>query len=147
MLIRRCKQKDLNEVLRIERICFKHPYDYSTFLYFLIKCADGFYVAEENNQIVGYIISSVEGDKGTLVSVAVLPEFRRRGIGSRLMEESMNFFSSKVDYVELQVRVSNVEAISFYKKFGFEETGLIPNYYIDGEDALIMSKKIRVKGK
>jgi ribosomal-protein-alanine N-acetyltransferase len=147
LLIRRCKQKDLNEVLKIERICFKHPYDYFTFLYFLIKDTDGFYVAEENNQIIGYAISSVRGSKGTLVSIAVLPEFRRKGIGSKLMEESLIFLSRKVDHVKLQVRVSNTEAIRFYKKFGFEETGFIPNYYLDGEDALIMSKKLKVSGE
>ncbi|MEM3530302.1 MAG: ribosomal protein S18-alanine N-acetyltransferase [Nitrososphaerales archaeon] len=146
-MIRRCKKEDLNEVLRIERICFNHPYDYSTFLYFLINDKNGFYIAKKNNQIVGYIIASVRGDKGTLVSIAVLPEFRRKGIGSRLMRESLAYLSRKVNYVELQVRVSNFEAINFYKKFGFEEIGFIPNYYIDGEDALIMLKRLRFKGK
>ncbi|MEM3539255.1 MAG: ribosomal protein S18-alanine N-acetyltransferase [Nitrososphaerales archaeon] len=146
-MIRRCKKKDLNKVLQIEKLCFKYPYDYSTFLYFLINDKDGFYVAEENNQILGYVISSVRENKGTLVSIAVLPEYRRKGIGSKLMEESLNYLSKKVDHVELQVRVSNFEAINFYKKFGFKETGFIPNYYIDGEDALIMSKYIRFKDK
>ncbi len=147
MILRRCKEKDLDRVLQIEKICFKHPYDYFTFLYFLMRETDSFYVAEENGQIIGYVISSVRNGKGNIVSIAVLPEFRRKGIGSKLMEESLNFLLKKVDYVELQVRVSNEEAIGFYRKLGFEEAGFIPNYYLDGEDALIMSKTIKIKGK
>lgn len=142
-MLRRCKEKDLNQVLQIERICFKHPYNHFTFLYFLMKEPDGFYVAEENGRIIGYVISSVKGGKGTIISIAVIPEFRRKGIGSKLMKESLNFLSKKVDHVELQVKVSNIEAISFYRKLGFEEIGLIPNYYPDSEDALVMSKKIK----
>jgi len=142
-MLRRCKEKDLNQVLQIERICFKHPYDYFTFLYFLMKEPEGFYVAEENGCIVGYVISSVRGSKGTIISIAVILEFRRKGIGSKLMKESLDFLSKRVDHVELQVKINNIEAISFYRKFGFEEIGLIPNYYPDGEDALVMSKKIQ----
>ena len=141
-MLRRCMKKDLDQVFQIERICFKHPYDYSTFLYFLMREPDGFYVAEENGRIIGYVISSSRSGKGTIVSIVVLPEFRRRGIGSKLMIEGLNFLSKRVDYMELQVKVSNIEAISFYRKLGFKEVGLIPNYYQDGEDALIMSKKV-----
>jgi len=141
-MLRRCKENDLNQVLQIERICFKHPYDYFTFLYFLMREPDGFYVAEEDGHIVGYVISSVRGGKGNIISIAVIPEFRRKGIGSELMEESLNFLSKRVDCVELQVKVSNIEAISFYRKLGFEEIGFISNYYPDGEDALVMYKKI-----
>jgi len=141
-MLRRCEKKDLDQVLKIERVCFKHPYDYSTFLNFLVKEPHGFYVAEENDRIIGYVISSLKYGKGVIISIAVLPEFRRRGIGSKLMKESLNFLSKSVDYVELQVKVSNTEAISFYRKLGFKETGLIPNYYQEGEDALIMYKEI-----
>jgi ribosomal-protein-alanine N-acetyltransferase len=147
LILRRCKEKDLDKVLQIERICFRHPYDYFTFLYFLMRKTDGFYVAEENGRIIGYVISSVRDGKGNIVSIAVLPEFRRKGIGSRLMEESLNFLSKKVDYVELQVGVSNKEAIGLYRRLGFEEVGFVPNYYLNGEDALIMSKDIKIKGK
>lgn|GEM_PF-2811381 len=45
------------------------------------------------------------------------------------------------------MRVSNKEAIGLYRRLGFEEVGFIPNYYLDGEDALIMSKDIKIKGK
>jgi len=146
-MLRRCKKEDLDQVLQIERICFKHPYDYLTFLYFLMREPDGFYVAEENGRIIGYVISSVRGSKGTIISIAVIPEFRRKGIGSKLMRESLNFLSKRVNHVELQVKTNNIEAISFYKKLGFEEIGLVPNYYPDGQDALVMSKNIRTKGK
>ena len=46
------------------------------------------------------------------------------------------------DYAILQVRKSNINAIKFYKKIGFIEENVIKYYYIDGEDAILMSKKI-----
>lgn len=101
---------------------------------------EGFYVAEEKGRIIGYAISSVVGSKGTMISIAVMPELRRRGIGSNLLRESLNFLSKKVREVELQVRKDDQEAIDFYKKSGFREAGLIFNYYPDGGDALVMSK-------
>ncbi|MCP8304174.1 MAG: ribosomal protein S18-alanine N-acetyltransferase [archaeon] len=139
-MIRRCRKQDLTQVLDIERISFKYPYDRSTFLYFLMREPEGFYVAEEKGRIIGYAISSVVGSKGTMISIAVMPELRRRGIGSNLLRESLNFLSKKVREVELQVRKDDQEAIDFYKKSGFREAGLIFNYYPDGGDALVMSK-------
>ncbi|MGQ9718677.1 MAG: ribosomal protein S18-alanine N-acetyltransferase [Nitrososphaerales archaeon] len=141
-MVRRCGDQDLDQVLAIERVCFKHPYDYLTFFYFLTKEPEGFYVAEENGHILGYAIFSSKDDKGNVISIAVLPEFRRRGIGSKLLEEGLEFLSKKVKEVELQVRVGNREAINFYRRFGFREKCLIYNYYPDGEDALVMLKRV-----
>ena len=139
-MIRRCRKQDLTQVLNIERISFIYPYDRCTFLYFLMREPEGFSVYEDKGRVVGYIITSVIGDKGTIISIAVIPELRRMGIGSNLLRESLNFLSKKVRKVDLQVRSDNQGTINFYKKSGFREVGLICNYYPDGVDALIMSK-------
>jgi ribosomal-protein-alanine N-acetyltransferase len=141
-MVRRCREQDLDQVLVIERICFKQPYDYLTFFYFLTKEPEGFYVAEENGHILGYAIFSSKNNRGNIISIGVLPEFRRMRIGGKLLEEGLNFLSRKVEEVELQVRVGNREAIDFYRRFGFREKGRIYNYYSDGEDALVMQKRI-----
>lgn len=134
MQIRKCKKEDLEEIYEIERMSFKYPYPFFVFYDFLDKL---FFVIEENRKIVGYVIADEE--RSLIISIAIHPEYRRRGYGKMLMKHVLRFMKGKVI---LQVRKSNKEAIEFYKKLGFEEEGEIKRYYIDGEDALLMSKML-----
>jgi len=81
---------------------------------------------------------------GHLVSIAVLKEYRGRGIGSALLGETIR--AVKEDYggeaLYLEVRVSNYPAIRLYEKFGFRKVRLIRGYYRDGEDAYVMVKRL-----
>ncbi|MEM0223105.1 MAG: GNAT family N-acetyltransferase, partial [Thermofilum sp.] len=67
---------------------------------------------------------------------------RRRGIGTALMIEAMEsmkkFYGAEEYYLE--VRVSNEPAIRLYKKLGYSVIKVIPNYYLDGEDAYLMAR-------
>ncbi|MFP3309514.1 MAG: N-acetyltransferase [Acidilobus sp.] len=82
---------------------------------------------------------------GHVISIAVLAEYRRRGVGSALMKEAIDVLSSKydVDAVYLEVRVSNEPAIRMYEKFGFKKVRIIKGYYRDGEDAYVMVKRLK----
>lgn len=82
---------------------------------------------------------------GHVISIAVLAEYRRKGVGSALMNEAINVLKSKydVDAIYLEVRVSNAPAISLYEKFGFEKVRIIKGYYRDGEDAYVMVKRLK----
>jgi len=82
---------------------------------------------------------------GHVISIAVLQEYRRRGIGSALMSEALKLFEKKydVDSVYLEVRVSNQPAINMYEKFGFVKARIIRGYYRDGEDAYVMVKRLK----
>jgi len=82
---------------------------------------------------------------GHVISIAVLQEYRRRGIGSALMSEALKIFEKKydVDSVYLEVRVSNQPAINMYEKFGFVKARRIRGYYRDGEDAYVMVKRLK----
>jgi len=82
---------------------------------------------------------------GHVISIAVLQEYRRRGIGSALMSEALKIFEKKydVDSVYLEVRVSNQPAINMYEKFGFVKARIIRGYYRDGEDAYVMVKRLK----
>jgi ribosomal-protein-alanine N-acetyltransferase len=89
-----------------------------------------------------FVLSGVV-KKGHVVSVAVLPEHRRKGVGKGLVIkalEGMRAYGAKQCYLE--VRVTNQEAISLYKKLDFEVTRTIHGYYADGEDALVMTVKL-----
>ncbi len=138
--IRKCTQGDLGKVVDIERRSFKCPYTESVFLYHLLMNPDGFLVAQKDGVVVGYVIGIAMGRKGVVISLAVSPEFRRKGIGSRLINEILDCLKS-TEEVDVQVRIGNRSALKFYQSVGFKKEGIIKNYYSDGEDAIIMRFK------
>ncbi len=81
---------------------------------------------------------------GHVISIAVLQEYRKKGIGTALLKEAISKMKSlyNTEAVYLEVRVTNYDAISLYKKMGFEEVRIIKEYYRDGEDAYVMVKKL-----
>ena len=81
--------------------------------------------------------------KGHVVSVAVMPPYRRKHIGEALVNkamENMLVYNAKQCYLE--VRATNTPAVNLYKKLGFQVTRTIKGYYADGEDAYVMTKKL-----
>jgi [ribosomal protein S18]-alanine N-acetyltransferase len=89
--------------------------------------------------IVGYAGLSVVVDEGHIITVAVHPSCRGRGIGELLLNGLIDLASEMgAAMLTLEVRVSNVAAQSLYLKYGFTPTAQRPRYYDNGEDALIM---------
>ncbi|MFZ8795828.1 MAG: ribosomal protein S18-alanine N-acetyltransferase [Acidilobaceae archaeon] len=82
---------------------------------------------------------------GHLVSIAVREQYRRRGIGSKLLEETIRVMRDvyKTDSIYLEVRVSNIPAIRLYEKYGFKKARIIKGYYSDGEDAYVMVRRLK----
>ncbi|MEM2518912.1 MAG: GNAT family N-acetyltransferase, partial [Nitrososphaerota archaeon] len=78
------------------------------------------------------------------ISIAVLPEYRRAGIATALMEKAMEALKNVYGCSEifLEVRVSNTPAINLYEKLGFIKIERIKNYYLDGEDAYLMAREL-----
>ena len=89
---------------------------------------------------LGFLIAWLVADELHILSVAVLPEARRRGIARALMKAALDFGrASAVRLVLLEVRRSNRPAIKLYRSFSFSAMGVRPNYYADsGEDAVEM---------
>ena len=81
---------------------------------------------------------------GHLISIAVLEEYRGRGIGSTLLQHTIDAMKNvyKVASIYLEVRVSNIGAIKLYEKFGFKKARIVREYYRDGEDAYVMVLKL-----
>jgi ribosomal protein S18 acetylase RimI-like enzyme len=81
--------------------------------------------------------------RGSL-GMGIISEYRGKGIGSKLLESTLNQAKTfGLEKVELQVYTSNTAAIALYKKFGFEEEGIIKRYRkLDGNyfNALLMAK-------
>jgi ribosomal-protein-alanine N-acetyltransferase len=102
--------------------------------------------------VIGYIMGRIETGfselkrfsltrKGHVVSIAVLPESRNKGVASSLLNKALEGFREyKVSEIFLEVRESNKIAIDLYQKFGFNVSRQVKGYYRDGETAYIMTK-------
>jgi ribosomal-protein-alanine N-acetyltransferase len=134
-MIRDCTPDDLSEVLDIEQRSFVHPYTEFVFRKYLRAT---FLILEEE-RILGYIIGVKMGCKGIIISLAVHPEYRRHRYGSQLVQAVTERLNAAV--LEIQVRRSNTGAQSFYTSLGFEKSHVVPSYYGNGEDAVIMIKR------
>jgi len=148
------RETDLREVREINLATL--PENYSSYFYLDVykHFPKSFIVAETDEKLVGYIMCRIETGlsfldrfslvkKGHVISIAVLEAYRRQGIGKTLLQkamEAMSLASARECYLE--VRVANEPAINLYKKEGFEIVKTLVHYYIDGEDAYIMAKKL-----
>jgi ribosomal-protein-alanine N-acetyltransferase len=137
--IRPFSLSDLDSLLQIENLSFpKSPYDWTTFLNLYGLYSETFLVYHNTNRswkkekIGGYIIFTQHGH---IISIAVHPQYRRKGIGTQLLQRVMK--TSHLKKVWAEVRRSNQSALVFYSKMGFQMTGVIPNYY-GNEDALMI---------
>ena len=152
--LRRFKPSDLDGVVRINRECLPENYTDLFFINLFKRFPETFIVAEVDGEIVGYIMCRIEtgipsfkvlgiSKKGHVISLAVLPNHHRKGIGYQLMREATQaMVNYKAKECYLEVRESNIPAVNLYKKLGFETTRAIRNYYADGEDAFLMAAQL-----
>ncbi|MEM0313673.1 MAG: ribosomal protein S18-alanine N-acetyltransferase [Candidatus Bathyarchaeia archaeon] len=152
--LRKFNPKDLDRVVYINRTCLPENYIDQFFLDLHERFPETFIVAEVDDEIVGYIMCRIEVGlsnyglrgfikKGHVVSLAVMPQCRRMGIGHALVSkamEGMRLYNAKQCYLE--VRVSNIPAINLYTKLGFKIARVIRGYYSDGEDAYLMTRNL-----
>ena len=102
-------------------------------------------VARADENVVGYICLWKTLDEIQISNIAVSPGYRRRGIGQKMMEKMLKLAQEKDSRrITLGVRISNLPAISLYKKFGFREAGRTKDYYrLPQEDALILERALK----
>ena len=133
--------RDLNALRKLERICFEKDawplFDLIAVLTFpdVVRLK-----AIEDNQMVGFIAGDPRPSQGFswIATVAVLPEYRRKGIGRSLLlacEAKL-----RTPRLKLSVRPSNQAAINLYEREGYRTTDVWHAYYNDGENAIVMEK-------
>ena len=178
-IVRKARETDIPEVMRINVETLPENYWYGFYKHLLDNWGEAFLVAEVGGKLVGYAMSRVEEHSdpvllglaveleeeggvlkrivsmlrslgeprpvGHLVSIAVRAPYRRKGIGSKLLEETIRVMREvyKTDSIYLEVRVTNEPAIRLYEKFGFRKARIVKGYYADGEDAFIMVKRLK----
>ncbi|APX97445.1 ribosomal protein S18-alanine N-acetyltransferase [Natronorubrum daqingense] len=143
--IRPAERADLLAIARIENESFAQPWPYDAFERFL--GSPGFLVALEGGAVAGYIVADLTDgfgrQLGHVKDIAVHPDNRKTGVGSALLSRALAVLAARgADSVKLEVRRSNERAKRLYRQFGFEALRTVPEYYRDGEDAIVMIHKL-----
>jgi len=143
--IREAKEDELLNIAELEKLVFgSHAWTLSQLMSEWITGLSKFILAFVNSELVGYLIFRQVDEEAEILRLGVKKEFRRKGIGEKLLKKAEELVSTqggKVIYLE--VRKSNEPAINFYKKQNFSIVSVRKNYYPDGEDALIMRKVLK----
>ncbi|MCC8121513.1 MAG: ribosomal protein S18-alanine N-acetyltransferase [Oscillospiraceae bacterium] len=137
----------LSAVAALERQCFSTPWTQAMLEEELYNPCASFIVAQgEDEQVLGYAGLHVAADEGYLDNIAVAEPFRRQGVGGALLETFLAFGRVNLAFLTLEVRVSNEQAIRFYRSHGFQQVGRRKDYYqYPKEDALL--RTVRFQGE
>jgi ribosomal-protein-alanine N-acetyltransferase len=136
---------DLDEVLEIERVSFHTPWSRGAFRYELTqnRVARSL-VVRLGRELAGYLCLWEIGHEIHITNLAVRPTLRRRGVARALLAHVLSGARRDgMELVFLEVRPTNLEAVSLYESFGFRVIGRRKGYYFDtGEDALVMEARL-----
>ena len=132
----------LEQIERLEGECFSLPWTRDFILSQLPDERHIFLVAVSGGQLLGYVGMMYVLDEGYISNVAVAKSRRRQGIADALIDElTRRAEKLSLAFMTLEVRESNVPAITLYRKHGFSDVGKRKNYYdLPREDALLMTK-------
>ncbi|MEM3462271.1 MAG: GNAT family N-acetyltransferase [Candidatus Bathyarchaeia archaeon] len=135
--IERMRRDLLPGVWRVEEESFPEPYP-RWYLRALLEGSDLFYAALIDGDVVGYAAASQEGDLIHILSMAVLPPFRRKGIGRALLVRILDEGRAMgLKGAILEVDVGNEAAKALYRSLGFTECGVRRGYYGGKRDAMV----------
>lgn len=143
IVIEKAQACDLREIADTEKEIFSTPWSLKSITDTFENENNCFFAAKdiESGETAGHICLETVLDEGTLTSVAVREKYRGKGIAKRLMDAFMDEAKKRnISFIYLEVRASNIPAISLYEKYGFEKVGTRKNYYSKpAEDALLMT--------
>ena len=143
--IEKMTSSHIEEIAKLEKECFSSPWSEAGLKSELDNNFAHFFVAFSDEKIAGYIGSHNVLGEVYITNVAVFSEFRRNGIGKTLVEFLVDEMKAEnADFVTLEVRKSNLNAISLYEKCGFEKVGERKNFYEKpAEDAILMTNYLK----
>ena len=124
-----------------EKVCFSEPWSLKAVEEFLSYGYNGAEVVLCDGEFAGYVTYSCICGEIQIANVATLPEYRRKGVGSLLLESVLQIAKeNECSVITLEVRASNMPAIALYKKHGYTEVGIRKGYYKNPtDDALLMN--------
>ena len=134
---------DIKGISEIENEFFSFPHTEEQIKF---EIEDGNHIVitcKNNTELIGYCIMTVIIDEAFISNIAVKKAYQNNGIASQIMEYILNYLKSiSVSSLSLEVRESNIAAISLYKKYGFEIESILEGYYSKPkENAYIMTNR------
>ena len=138
--IKSMTREDVLKVHQVEVACFATPWSLESFEDIFSYKENYYLTAWDEDEIVGFIGLMAVCGEGDITNVAVLPSYRKQGIGDGLVAAMMGLAKEKnITKIMLEVRASNEAAIHLYEKYGFEFLCVRKKYYQKPtEDANIM---------
>jgi ribosomal-protein-alanine N-acetyltransferase len=136
---------DARALANAELVCFSDPWPPQFFVSEIL--ADGRFnrlLVDPSGLMVGYLFCAWQYLDLHVLKIATLPPFRRSGLARRLMGLAEDHaLEMGGESLTLEVRDSNTAAIALYQALDYERVGVRRAYYQDGEDAVVMTKRIR----
>ena len=134
---------DKNVLFELEQQNFNDFYSLSNCEQELLNTNKHYFVAVENEKIVGYAGILTIVDQAELLRIAVNKEHRKTGIASKIIEFLLNYLkNNNISQLFLEVNENNLNAISLYKKFNFEISYTRKDYYGEHQNAIIMQRSV-----
>jgi ribosomal-protein-alanine N-acetyltransferase len=144
--VRHMTETDVPQVYALDVLSFSLPWTESSFRYEASEntSARGWvteYTRAGETRLAAMLVLWIFLDEAHIATLAVHPEFRRRGIANQILQIALNAaYDEGAERALLEVRASNLAARELYEKFGFEVVGRRTRYYHDNnEDALLMT--------
>jgi ribosomal-protein-alanine N-acetyltransferase len=148
MKIRRAEPRDLAQIVQIEELCFPDEMAFPPGMFaYLIRYAVSMVACEPEKKVLGFVMGYTSGKAGAVYTLDVHPEYRRMGIGLKLimaLEEELHALGAET--IRLEAARDNPEAIQLYRTAGYQERELVRNYYGRGKHALRMYKSLKQNG-
>ena len=151
--VRRAEIADCDVLSDIHSAAFKRGWSGAEFESLLVQDGTHALIAFYRNAFgfrsaAGFNLYRLVGDEAEILSIAVAPQFRRRGIGRLLLEESLRqLYRDGARAVHLEVEDSNHSAIALYRHLEFRESARREGYYAEGRQspagALVMVRQLR----
>ncbi len=143
--VRPMEPRDLPAVLAIESVSFPTPWSYQAFASELRNRYGVYFVALAGERVVGYAGMWLFLGEAHVTTIAVHPDYRRRGLGRLLLGTLVRHAKEQgAETMILEVRPSNLAARRLYQEMGFRQIGVRRNYYLETrEDALVMLKNLK----
>lgn len=144
MKIRWLIRRDLPEVLAIEQACFEWAWTEEDFIELLRQRNCIGMVAEQDHEVVGFMVYELHKSNLRLLNFAVDPRFHRQGIGKAMMTRLADKLSQQMrKEITVEIRETNVPAQLFFRDNGFRAVRILRDYYDDtDEDAYVMRYRV-----
>jgi len=149
--VRNYSAEDFPRLLEIDQTCFVEGIAYceEEMRYFLAMPSAITLVGLQDEEVMGFVIADrfrprrATRSVGKIITIDVAPQAQHSGMGTLLMSSAESGLKQAgCDYVSLEVAVDNEPALSFYKKHGYSVLKVLPRYYLDSIDGLLMGKRL-----